>query len=127
MAGKWIAHGSTQPRNGTRKPSTRICLNPISGRAGHRSAVRFAPDQTKRKARKMCLKSLATAASGLILAFIVSPLAAQPNLPADPWAGLYIGIGGHAGEAFGGEKLDFQDLSATHDLSFQATSDDSRF
>jgi outer membrane immunogenic protein len=75
----------------------------------------------------MSPKSLAAAASLTILVFVASPLAAQPNPPVDPWAGLYIGIGGHAGEAIGGEKLDFQDLSATHDLSFQSKTEDSRF
>ncbi len=52
-----------------------------------------------------------------ILAFATTPLAAQPEA-ADPWAGLYVGVGGNVGEIFGGNKLSFQDLSAAKDLSF---------
>lgn len=64
-------------------------------------------------------KILGTAEFILGLTLAATPLAAQPVSP-NPWAGLYVGIGGHAGEAFGGNKLSFNDLTATHDLSFAA-------
>ena len=60
------------------------------------------------------------AASAAIFALVTTPLAAQPE-SVDPWAGLYVGIGGNAGEIFGGNKLSFQDLSADKDLSFLST------
>ena len=51
---------------------------------------------------------------------------AAPAAPADPWVGLYVGIGGHVGEAFGGNKLSFQDLSTAQDLSFAFTNENSQ-
>jgi len=70
-------------------------------------------------------KTFAAALSAAVVALAVTPLAAQPS-PVDPWSGLYIGIGGNAGGVIGGEKLDFQDLSATQDLSFGTNMDDTR-
>ncbi|MBV9063903.1 MAG: outer membrane beta-barrel protein [Alphaproteobacteria bacterium] len=59
------------------------------------------------------------------LALGTAPVSAQPmNDVGSPWRGLYIGIGGHLGEAFGGNKLSFQDLSTAQDLSFQANNSD---
>src|SRR6476660_448310 len=70
----------------------------------------------------MNVKTLAVAASAAMLACAATPSFAQP--PVDPWAGLYIGIGGHIGEAFGGNKLSFVDLSTAHDLSFDFVNQD---
>jgi outer membrane immunogenic protein len=66
----------------------------------------------------MRLKICVAAASAAILTLAATPSFAQPNATVDPWAGLYVGIGGNAGEIFGGNKLSFQDLSAAKDLSF---------
>ena len=54
----------------------------------------------------------------MILA-LAGPAAAQPmNDAGSPWRGLYLNLGGHVGEMFGGNKLSFEDLSSGHDLSF---------
>jgi outer membrane immunogenic protein len=74
----------------------------------------------------MRLKISAAALSVACLALVATPSLAQPGSP--DWAGLYIGIGGHAGEAFGGNKLSFEDLSAAQDLSFlSGESDNGQF
>src|SRR5256885_11111792 len=72
----------------------------------------------------MSLKSFAAASSVAIVALAAPPVAAAQPTPVDPWAGLYVGIGGHVGEAFGGNKLSFVDLSTTHDLSFDFVNQD---
>lgn len=72
----------------------------------------------------MSLKLFAAAASLTIVALAAQPVAAAQPAPADPWAGLYVGIGGHVGEAFGGNKLSFVDQSTAHDLSFAFTNED---
>src|SRR6478735_5666033 len=75
----------------------------------------------------MTLKALAAAASLLVLAATTpasAAAAAPPAPPADPWTYLYVGIGGHIGEAFGGNKLSFVDLSTAHDLSFDFVNQD---
>jgi opacity protein-like surface antigen len=66
---------------------------------------------------------ICAAASAALLAFATTPSFAQPG-PTDPWAGLYIGIGGNVGEAFGGNKLSFEDLSTAKDLSFVSVNND---
>jgi outer membrane immunogenic protein len=75
----------------------------------------------------MTLKTLAAAGYATLLLLAATPVVAQPNPPVDPWAGLYIGIGGHAGIAVNGEKLGFQDQSAAHDLVFGTNNEDQRF
>ena len=72
----------------------------------------------------MSLKALAAAASVAVLAYPTTSMAAPPAPPVDPWAGLYVGLGGNVGEAFGGNKLSFTDLSTAHDLSFAFTNED---
>jgi outer membrane immunogenic protein len=62
------------------------------------------------------------AASAAFLSLLATPSFAQPTATVDPWAGLYVGIGGNVGEIFGGNKLSFQDLSAAKDLSFVSVS-----
>ena len=68
-------------------------------------------------------KTLTVACCMTAVSLVATPLAAQPNA-GDPWYGLYIGIGGNVGEAFGGNKFDFQDQSAGQTLSFQAANTD---
>jgi len=70
----------------------------------------------------MNLRTFAAAAFAAMLTLVTTPAFAQP--PVDPWAGLYIGIGGHIGEAFGGNKLSFTDLSTAHDLTFTTPNSD---
>ncbi|MBV9569670.1 MAG: porin family protein [Alphaproteobacteria bacterium] len=75
----------------------------------------------------MIRKSLAATAALSVLTLGAMPVSAQPTAP-NPWAGLYVGIGGHAGEAFGSNKLSFTDLTATHNLSFvTANNEDNMF
>src|SRR2546423_7040096 len=72
----------------------------------------------------MSLKALAAMASLTVLTIAVTPAWAAPATPVGPWVGLYVGIGGHVGEAFGGNKLSFEDLSTAQDLSFAFTNAD---
>jgi len=72
----------------------------------------------------MRLKALAVTAPLVVLALAVATTAVAQPTPVDPWAGLYVGIGGHVGEAFGGNKLSFVDQSTAHDLSFAFTNQD---
>src|SRR5947207_5633127 len=97
------------------QPLLRVCWGPAK-----RLTVYSVP-----RREKMRQKTFAAALSAAVVALAVTPLAAQPS-PVDPWSGLYIGIGGNAGGVIGGEKLVFQDLSATQDLSFGTNMDDTR-
>ena len=69
---------------------------------------------------------ISAAAACLATAVLATPSVAQP-MNDGPWRGLYIGIGGNAGEAFGGNKLSFQDLSAAQDLTFQTSNPSNMF
>ena len=67
----------------------------------------------------MRLNAFAATASLMVLALAAGPASAQPmNDAGSPWRGLYLNLGGHVGEMFGGNKLSFEDLTSGHDLSF---------
>jgi len=72
----------------------------------------------------MRLKAFAVTGSLAFLVLAAATNAEAAQTPVDPWAGLYVGIGGHLGEAFGGNKLSFVDQSTAHDLSFAFTNQD---
>jgi len=66
------------------------------------------------------------AGAGFAAALLLStaPLSAQPII-GGPWSGLYIG--GNMGGAFDANKLTFNDLSTTQDLSFRGQNNDTKF
>jgi opacity protein-like surface antigen len=74
----------------------------------------------------MRLKAFAATASLMVLTLAAVPAAAQPmNEVGSPWRGMYLDLGGNVGEIFSGNKLEFQDLTPGHPLSFTSNNVDS--